>query len=383
MAPTSYSEPEEPVHCKVKEVIFKTNNRHPIIVSFQNGKLVPESTTDLHCGIYNCNTTKKKVVAATTNEITYKGTLEEDEKNLCRILLAVRNKRTNKVRLVEVDQVELKPSFESRGILSETNAEDAFNNLYKSFGSKKIKRAIGQRNMQKFDIDAMEEQISQALEASTSIMNESTTNKSFDTANELVPCNRNATHVFEVYKLEDFISHSELDSFNDLAIKLNKDPSASESYSKFFQTCLNKVPNNIHCTKILLYAECLLKFISMGYKDLRKKNVVICPESQSLNNRILETFTVSSDSGRTRSNQLRDKAICFIIVLGLLANNYTLSVDPISQTIKIGLSKLQQLCRVVGTVPLDRNKNIQVLKLPLPAIVTNTRKKQTAGFKNK
>lgn len=82
--------------------------------------------------------------------------------------------------------------------------------------------------MQKFDIDAMEEQISQALEASTSIMNESTTNKSFDTANELVPCNRNATHVFEVYKLEDFISHSELDSFNDLAIKLNKDPSASE-----------------------------------------------------------------------------------------------------------------------------------------------------------
>lgn len=74
---------------------------------------------------------------------------------------------------------------------------------------------------------------------------------------------------------------------------------------------------------------------------------------------------------RTRPISMRDKATCYLIILGLIIFDFKLNLESLSKSINVGIKKLQDVSRVLGAQPENvKNKNTIVLKLPLPTLPT-------------
>lgn len=68
---------------------------------------------------------------------------------------------------------------------------------------------------------------------------------------------------------------------------------------------------------------------------------------------------------------MRDKALCYILVLSLLANDYRVNLEDIAREVKGKVKKLQDIGRVLALSPINsKDKNVLVLKLPLPPLPT-------------
>jgi hypothetical protein len=48
----------------------------------------------------------------------------------------------------------------------------------------------------------------------------------------------------------------------------------------------------------LLYADLLIKFLNISVKSLQRQKNIICPYSEDVNAKIINTFTVQSTNGR-------------------------------------------------------------------------------------
>jgi hypothetical protein len=69
-------------------------------VSFQHGELIPEEAHKIKCGLYAHKKTGKRVaVMAVDGDHVFSGSEPPAESNIACNLIAVRNRRTNKVRL--------------------------------------------------------------------------------------------------------------------------------------------------------------------------------------------------------------------------------------------------------------------------------------------
>lgn len=62
---------------------------------------------------------------------------------------------------------------------------------------------------------------------------------------------------------------------------------------------------------------------------------------------------------------MRDKTICYILVLSLLMCDYKLNLEDLSKDMKIGIKKLIEIARFLS-LTVKYNKIVE-LKLPLPA----------------
>lgn len=72
-----------------------------------------------------------------------------------------------------------------------------------------------------------------------------------------------------------------------------------------------------------------------------------------------------------RPHSLKDKCVCYLLVLCITMNGYKLDLGMLSKDIKIGLKKLQEMSRVLS---FSVDKNVAVLKLPLPAPLSVVKK---------
>lgn len=63
---------------------------------------------------------------------------------------------------------------------------------------------------------------------------------------------------------------------------------------------------------------------------------------------------------------MKDKCLCYIIVLLMIAVDYEMDLDALSKDLNIGLKKLKQLARLLGFSPSSKLKNGITLKIPVP-----------------
>lgn len=79
---------------------------------------------------------------------------------------------------------------------------------------------------------------------------------------------------------------------------------------------------------------------------------------------------------RTRPISIRDKTICYILVLAMIAFDYQLDLEQVSKNVKLGVKKLQEMGRVLAFSPHGKNKNSMTLKIPLPAAISLSPRKR-------
>lgn len=357
------------------------NNKYftPVLVNFENGTLLKERSEQFKVDLYEDERDGSKRTVSVYNEgELYEGNILQNENSLCQKFILLRNKKTNKVRLIETDQANVKKVFHDsifEGNLANEKTDHQYtrNDLSKKFGSKKSIRAteLGQR--MKINSEIIKNQLETTVADVTvdkDDLKAVTAEQSL--CNCLPPCNRSATDIKQVYSLEDIFTKIERDSVEEEAKKILAEPPDvnNSRYSFYFNMLFQKMGSSVKLLSVqcLLYADCIVKFLKTNPKDLKKRDIVesICPYSELVGNKILDTFTLR---GRVVSSQLRDKAICYLVVITLLAWNYQVNLDLLSQSVGcLGLKKMVPIARAVGLSP--KTKDIWQLKIPLPEIPT-------------
>jgi hypothetical protein len=334
--------------------------------------LIPEKAHELKCELYsNKKTGEHVVMVAADGHTVFGGSVPAAGSQLSCNLIAIRNKKTNKVRLVPTTNVMLSPisRVEKNSSVSVVTQEDK-DRLRMKFGSKRQQRSLENYKRMHADTDALKDKLKGVID---SMSVEDHLQPVVTTSDEgyLPPINRAATTVDDVYNLHAIVSAVELASLKNEAIKILNEPQ-EKMYSEFFWKTL---PNMLELGDNqqvvegvcgLLYAELIIKFLNVPIKKLHRQKFPICPFSEEINTKIMNTFTLHSPTGRLRPNSLKDKAVCYLIVLGLLLTQFKLDLEPLSKALGSSLKRLQQLSSQVGAVSSSRASSTVVLKLPLP-----------------
>ncbi|XP_032680839.1 uncharacterized protein LOC116848644 [Odontomachus brunneus] len=370
----------------IEDVAVETTKVQPIIVDFQNGELKDEEVKSMSCGVFHDQIKDKTVLALSNGQMVYKGYKPNPKKQLTRKMLVLHNKNTGKIRLIEAELWDVTPVLQKPVIEENTNnVDDKIAILNKQFGSKKVKRRTEQYEKLKMNVDSVKDQLEKTVsnievdrkDLSTEVPTEYITNTNLPT------CNREATNVKDVYNIYDIVPKSKLETLYDQAMEILK--GAIEGKPKFFTRTLRTIqsdPDNVNKVALLLYIETVNAWFTMPMKEAKKRDIVICPVSEEMNAHIINTYSISSASGRLRPNTVKDKAIIHCLILALTISNYMLDLESfrLMMGTRTSLKKLLDLAKIIGAMPNKDDKKIITLKIPLPEpvpVVKNNRKKNT------
>ncbi|XP_063371936.1 uncharacterized protein LOC134660148 [Cydia amplana] len=345
---------------------------YPMLINFQNG--YPNEDFESKCSIIQENGTK--TIATELDELVYYG--KEENEDLGKTLILARDRKTGKVRLIEVGCAELIPYHKVD--LNASQQVTSKLELSRKFGSKKQKKQMEQKEKLKVNVQTVTEQM-ENVTANITIdqLDLSKYNKN-DSEEFYIPhIDRDATKVEDVYPVEKIMSEEEYDNiYTEL-----KQEQHEEHYHPYIKA-LVKGRTLSHELKVLaVYTSELLKFLQLGCHDIRKKDFKVCNFSNTINNIAMKNFTEYTKAvnrSRIRSMQLKDKLICHIMVFVLILNNFKVELEPLCAAMKI--SPKTQPCinkiRLIGAyvVHTEGRKMVQ-LKLPLAPKTSFMRRKST------
>lgn len=377
---------KRPIEAVIEDVIINPSKVQPIIVNFQNGELKDEEANKMSCGLFYDPKKQKTLLALSNGQIVYRGYKPDTSQDLMRTMLVLHNRKTGKVRLVQVERWQVNAVLEKPVTEGNKDAEnDKIIMLNRQFGSKKAKRKTEQYERMKINVDSVKEQLEETVsnvEVDRSDLSVELTESDNVLNTALPPCNRDATIVTDVYNAYDIIPEEILETLYTKAKEiLDDEDSVFEGKSKFFVRILKQLrfdPDNVKKTALLLYIQAVMTWLSMPIKDTRKRVIVVCPHSSIANNYIIDKYSIKSNNGRQRPNSAKDKAVIHCMILALIICNFTLDMELYATifTHRIGMKKLVHLARIIGALPNKEDKKLVTLKVPLPAPVSIVNKKK-------
>lgn len=264
--------------------------------------------------------------------------------------------------------------------------------LNKQFGTKKAKRATELRERMKIDIGTVKEHLETTIAAVDSPLNASVIKegKEINEAQSYQPpINRDAKTFEEAFNLDDYITATELNEFkNDAKQLLNSTydniqnccPYITEEIAKIqSENCQLSENDKIRHISILLYAQVIEKYLRTSTVLLKNKsfNIYSC----SITEKILNTFGIKTDKNVLRPMSMRDKACCYILVLlFMVSDRHVVDTEEVAKSLKLPVSKTQQLARVCGARPMSQSRSLYEIKLPIPEfklVINKTSKRKT------
>ncbi|CAG9837221.1 unnamed protein product [Diabrotica balteata] len=363
----------------INKIITKEKGSRPILIDFDNGKVKKEGILKLEASHYE-TPMNDQMVAVSSERLLYTGIVEEDD--LYNNFILVHNRQKEEIKLYQVDTVTVRARFPQKNVVETSpRKENAVSELHKQFGSKKAKRVTEQRERLTMKIDAIKEQLEKTV-ASVKIDNIEQNNVSENDSIYRPKINRDASTPDGVYNLEDLVEAYILDTLAVEAGNILQAGSADQfGLCPFATSNINKIlisasqeEEKIRSITIFLYIQYLIKFMVTPMKLVTKK-FVVCDKSVDVNNHILNLFSEMGSHGRTRPLHMKDKALCYTMVLAAIAMDFEVDVELLSKDMKIGIKKAIEVARILAFNAKANNKNVVQLKLPLPAPVNFTPKK--------
>ncbi|XP_026752416.2 uncharacterized protein LOC113512696 [Galleria mellonella] len=346
---------------------------YPLIVNFQNGYTANEFNPN-EFSLFEDTKTKEKTVATTISNLVYAGKEQKEESGKTWII--ARNKKTGKVRLIEVGTAEMKPV--PKNDLDETTVVDTSRlELSRKFGSKKQKRVMEQREKLKIDTETVSDQMHNVtVNITEDQVDISQYLKTESDDLYIPPIDRAAKKVDDVYHKHKILSS---DQYDKILSEIKDKDYTSELLPWINNLTALKSNTENEYTVLALYASCLVKLYFTMTKEITKKNYTVCQNSAMLNNIILVNFTTFSNNRRSRSIQLKDKAMCHAMVFVLILNNFKYDAEELSANFKISLKTLGNKIRVIGA-SMVTNDNKKVVQLKLPLSTSSFIRRKSAKF---
>ncbi|XP_048003024.1 DNA-directed RNA polymerase I subunit RPA49-like [Leguminivora glycinivorella] len=347
---------------------------YPMLINFQNG--YPSEDFESECAIIQDTDNGTKMIATELDDLVYYG--NEQNEDLGKTLILARDRKTGKVRLIEVGNAELIPY--RKVDLNSSQQETSRLELSRKFGSKKQKQQMEQREKLKSNVVTVTEQMQNVTANVTADqLDLSSYNKTDSEDFYIPPMDKDATKVEEVYPIEQIMSEED---YENILTEL-KEVDFVEHYHPYIKSLVKGRTYSPQLTVLAVYTSELIKFTHVGCRDLLKKDFKVCDFSNTLNNIALKCFTEFNKGvrkQRVRPGYLKDKLICHIMVFVLILSNFKYMFEPLCAALKMSpksqacLNKIRLIRATV--VHADGGKMLQ-LKLPLPAKATFLRRKST------
>ncbi|XP_026474098.1 uncharacterized protein LOC113377873 [Ctenocephalides felis] len=358
---------------RFSEIITKKDGALPILVNFENGSLSTNLSQNLHCQLLMDASSGDDYVVTESNNIMYKGIVEHFQNTVT--MMAIKNKKTNKVRLIEMNKCNLVPVLKDSldMQLQHKSKKEMLSLLNKTFGSKRTKRRTELKEHMAVNVDEIKEQLEKTIQTTVVDDNDLKVPTVSDSLQNLFPpIHRDATTIDQVYVLDELVELEIINTLSSVADEFLNSEIEKNSFTDFVEEKLIKLKNSDVSTKnldccLLLYLDSLIKFFTENYRSLTKKNYCPCPHSAAVSRHILDTFSMLSASGRTRPNSMRDKAMAYIIVLSLMVCGHIVMVEDIAKSLRVGGKKIGDIANAIGVSQSKIDgKSALVLKLPLP-----------------
>ena len=323
--------------------------------------------------------------------------------------LAVRNKKTNRIRLIEANNITLgaviTPPPSSNPILieeemkrnnellgqnqtlddpdsekkkSEKNKLAMNKNLVREFGQKKGKRIYEQNDRMQIDSEILNDKLSRAAMTVDQSSLETSVSTNSNPIELTPPCNRDAIYVEQVYTLENgILNETEVTKLQSAATSLVEEYSTmdkirygiqNKQFSELFGKILMREHKEVESNKlaVALYMEAIIHFIGLKPREFAKgaRGMQYFVPIE-LRQKVFRRFTNEQDCVVPTT---RDCAICYVIVLGLMLNKYCLEFSDLTSSIRVKADQLKKLVKVTGArlqTDIPTQKTFVVLKLPL------------------
>ncbi|XP_076753590.1 uncharacterized protein LOC143425032 [Xylocopa sonorina] len=367
---------KRPFEAIIEDVIVEPSKVQPIIVNFQNGELKDEEAKKMSCGLFYDQKKQNTMLALSNGQIVYRGYKPDTSQDLMRTMLVLHNRRTGKVRLVQVERWQVAPVLDKPSLEDNKGPEEhKVATLNKQFGSKKVKRRTEQFERLRVNVESVREELEQTVsnvEIDRMELSTEVPDSEYITNTTLPGCNRDALSPSDVYNIYDIIPENKLETlYNKVTEILNDNSISIETNSKFITQTLRHLksdPDNVTKVALLLYIHAVSVWLNMPIKDAKKRGIEVCAASDDVNLHIINTYSVQSNHGRMRPNSVKDKGVIHCMILALVICNFTLDLELFATifTHRIGLKKLTDLARLIGAVPQKGDKKVVTLKVPLP-----------------
>ena len=338
--------------------------------------------------------------------------------------LAVRNKKTNKIKLIEANtitlgavttppastnpvlleqelkqqEVELGDNNKTAPSSEQKKADDKLSrnkNLVREFGQTKGRRMNDQNDRMQINPEVLQDKLSKAaMSAEKSLLEQSNTPMDMMPTCLTPPCNRNATEKELVYSLENgILNQSELAKLQAAATSLAEEYCSDELikvgiYKKDFSELFGKILLREHKEiesinlAIAIHMEAIIQFIGLQRRDFSKgpkglPNFI----PLDIREKVFRTFTNDQNNVVPTT---KDSAICYVIVLALMINRYRIAFSDLTSSIRVKADQLQKLIKLTGArIFTDANKTYVELKIPLETFdPTPFARKKNNPYKN-
>jgi len=373
----------------------------PIMPVFQHAPFDPESlianTTSSLTTVWEADKPKLDLSINSSN-MTY--TYVEGEGNpFYTTYVALRNKKTGKTRLIEANQVVMKPKVNypptknplllQENIEATTFAEKmaASKHLIKSFGQAKGARFYDQQDRMKVDAGQIEDKISKAA---GSVTEDRLAEAPKLTEIEIIPKRyEGATRAGEVYDFKSMLTELELKQLTESVDEFYGEHKTVEDLEKskemrylspfglyYLKQFLQSEHDVTLKTAMVLYMEGIIKFSRMRQGEL-KNGIKLLQKFLPLNvkHKILDSFSLGQgQNNRTKvvTPEMADRALCHIIVLGLLAGALKFDVSLLVESVRVRNDHLRKLVSMVGAhIKSDSVTQQQLIVLSMPLATFN------------
>lgn len=309
--------------------------------------------------------------------IAYEGQQDTDQK----YCLVVRDRKSNKLDLVEVPVFEVTPYVKTlrqhdlENVIRQSGVKnwEQRTALGEAFGTKKAKTAINDVSRNRLDADmleGLESAIVENVDARTANLPSSEQRQQTAEADRPIPpYNAETSKVSEIYPLENIVPLAELDLVLPLVDelmaapedeRLDKLPFAGSDFINAHVIQVLSEESNIRARlQVLIY----LSFLRAFYQNRRatsRQSLVekIGSVPSALFDGALQRFTVvrAGQFGQSRDRSFtvdpfhQDKLLCYMLALSLHANNFEVDVTPLAHELSVKSSKLVNLLRNLGAI---------------------------------
>lgn len=198
---------------------------------FQNGTVLPSVENGLECMLARNGEHQLHAIVAQADNAYVGRAGDGFADDLLRNFVGIRNRVTNKIRLVEVEQCSLLSKHYQHDAAATTDrttdTQQAYKIMLKSFGGKAANRMLEKKDKMRLNVDVVKEQLDKTIQAEPADTTGTAERDAFDDAiaereevmKTILPkMNIEATRVEEVYQLTDLIDEDLLARMNDDAL---------------------------------------------------------------------------------------------------------------------------------------------------------------------
>ena len=136
-----------------------------------------------------------------------------------------------------------------------------------------------------------------------------------------------------------------------------------------FTDFINSGDNIDNKVALALYAEGIIKFSKLRQGEMwQAENILQKYLPLTIKKKILSLFSENSGiKTGVVTPQLRDRAVCYIIILALTINNWRIDAGLITESVRVKPDQLKKLVSMTGAyMTTDQHTQSQVINLKLP-----------------